>query len=72
MLGITHYCPEWDFDLIHPDTPEMECCLCQESLIVAYLDREYAKIEKAKVEKVPEIKQNKILNWILNFKRKNK
>jgi hypothetical protein len=24
-----HFCPEWDFLLIHPDDPEAECCDCQ-------------------------------------------
>jgi len=24
----SHYCPEWDFLLIHPNTPEMDICIC--------------------------------------------
>jgi hypothetical protein len=24
-----HLCPDWDFLLIHPDTPEAEACNCK-------------------------------------------
>ena len=24
-----HFCPDWDFLLIHPDTQEAECCNCK-------------------------------------------
>lgn len=23
-----HFCPEWDYDLIHPTWPESEACTC--------------------------------------------
>lgn len=28
MLNKRHHCPDWDFDLIRPGDPEMECCTC--------------------------------------------
>lgn len=24
-----HFCPEWDYMLIHPDFPEAEVCTCK-------------------------------------------
>jgi len=24
-----HFCPDWDFMLIGPEWPEMECCTCK-------------------------------------------
>jgi len=25
-----HFCPEWDFDLIHKSHPEFEACICED------------------------------------------
>ncbi|MAD98767.1 MAG: hypothetical protein CMB99_15695 [Flavobacteriaceae bacterium] len=25
-----HLCPDWDYMAIHEDSPEFECCLCNE------------------------------------------
>ena len=25
-----HFCPDWDYMLVGPDTPEGECCTCDD------------------------------------------
>jgi hypothetical protein len=31
-IKVGHFCPDWDYTWIEPDTSEFECCLCEEHL----------------------------------------
>jgi hypothetical protein len=48
MLNRPHFCPEWDYDYILPNTPEMRACICREEFMtkvrqeLTFVERELA------------------------------